>query len=136
MNDDPLIVLYHWRVVLKVIQGFLLNPFCVGFLVLVLAPSTLPLPAPQSDLPATFPFRALGRALSIRQSEAEDLRKNGIPLYRLSSLRNSKTFLELPKIKMLSGRTKLYVGNLSFNATGVAPIPSAECRADIPDLAT
>ena len=47
---------------------------------------------------------------SIRQSEAEDLRKNGIPLYRLSSLRNSKTFLELPKIKMLSGRTKLYVG--------------------------
>ena len=54
---------------------------------------------------------------SIRQSEAEDLLKNGIPLYRLSSIQNSKQVFELPKIQMVEGSTRLYVGKESWEVT-------------------
>ena len=51
---------------------------------------------------------------SIRQSEADDLLKNGIPLYRLSSIHQDKQRFELPKIQMIEGTTRLYVGRNSF----------------------
>lgn len=51
---------------------------------------------------------------SVRQSEAEDLLRNGIPLYRLSSIQNDKHVFELPKIQMLEGSTQLFVGKSMF----------------------
>ena len=54
---------------------------------------------------------------SIRQSEAEDLLKNGIPLYRLSSIQNGRQRFELPKMEMLEGSTRLYVGKKHWEVT-------------------
>lgn len=63
---------------------------------------------------------------AIRQSEAEDLLQNGIPLYRLSSIQNQKQAFALPKIKMLEGSTNLYVGKNTWEVTS---FPSADVFA-------
>lgn len=57
------------------------------------------------------------KEFSIRQSEAEDLLKNGIPLYRLSSIQNERQRFELPKLEMVEGTTKLYVGKKHWEVT-------------------
>lgn len=67
---------------------------------------------------------------SIRQSEAEDLLQNGIPLYRLSSLQNQQQQFYLPKLKMLEGSTRLFVGK---NAWEVTAFPSKDV-AGVPNL--
>lgn len=48
--------------------------------------------------------------LSIRQSEAEDLLKNGIPLYKLTHTFGGKNQFHLPPIQMLQGSLRLFVG--------------------------
>lgn len=60
---------------------------------------------------------------SIRQSEAEDLLRNGIPLYRLSCLRSGVNSFEMPKVKILEGSTRLYAGKNSWEVTS---FPSAQ----------
>lgn len=54
---------------------------------------------------------------SIRQSEAEDLLKNGIPLYRLSSIQQDRQRFELQKRQIIEGSTRLYVGRDSWEVT-------------------
>ena len=59
--------------------------------------------------------------LSIKQSEAEDLLKNGIPLYKLSHSFGGKEQFHIPSTKILEGSTRLYVGK---NAAEVISYPS------------
>lgn len=78
---------------------------------------------------------------SIRQSEAEDLLQNGIPLYRLSSLQNEQQQFYLPKIKMLEGSTRLFVGKnswevTSFPSSSVLGVPNLEDFKTIRDGTT
>lgn len=59
--------------------------------------------------------------LSVRQSEAEDLIKNGIPLYKLSYMFGDITQFHLPKLSLLENSLKLFVGKntaevISFRA--------------------
>lgn len=65
---------------------------------------------------------------SIRQSEAEDLLQNGIPLYRLSSSQNGLNQFALPKRRLLENSARLYVGKdswtlRSFPSTDTASVP-------------
>lgn len=69
---------------------------------------------------------------SIRQSEAEDLLRNGIPLYRLSSIQNDKRVFELPKIQILEGSTQLYVGKNMFEVVSFPK--NQETLPDIEDF--
>lgn len=48
--------------------------------------------------------------LSIRQSEAEDLLKNGIPLYKLSHMFGHESQFYIPKLDIVEGSFSLYVG--------------------------
>lgn len=63
---------------------------------------------------------------SIRQSEAEDLLLNGIPIYRLTSIQAGKPSFALPDIKMLENSTRLYVGKNAWEVTG---FPSADVNS-------
>lgn len=86
-----------------------------------------PIERTNPQYPQTIHFHRLSRnathelffpeEFSIRQSEAEDLLKNGIPLYRLSNIQNDKQRFELPKIQMLEGSTRLYVGKSMWEIT-------------------
>lgn len=60
---------------------------------------------------------------SIRQSEAEDLLLNGIPIYRLTSIQNQQNSFAIPRLKLLENSTRLYVGK---NAWEVTSFPAAE----------
>lgn len=69
--------------------------------------------------------------LSIKQSEAEDLLKNGIPLYKASYMLGNKSQFFLPKLKMLEGSLKLYVGK---ETAEVISYPSENTTLNVHDF--
>lgn len=54
---------------------------------------------------------------SLTQSEAEDLRANGMPIYRLSNTSNGKNNLFIQKKKIIENTLKVYVGKGSWEIT-------------------
>lgn len=54
---------------------------------------------------------------SIIQSEAEDLRANGMPIYRLSNIQDKKVNMYIQKRKIVDGSLKLFVGKNSWEIT-------------------
>lgn len=69
---------------------------------------------------------------SVTQSEAEDLRANGMPIYRLSNISNGKRNLFIQKKKIIDNTLKLYVGKNSWEITSF-PSNDVEQNPDIQD---
>ena len=65
-------------------------------------------------------------SLSAQQAEAEDLLANGIPLYRLSQLREGKEHFELLPRKIRDGSVRLYIGQ---NAWEITSFPSDDVQS-------
>lgn len=70
---------------------------------------------------------------SIRQSEAEDLASNGLPLYKLSSLQNSSNSFQIPKLSLLEGSLRLYSGEKSWSLLSY-PTDNVEGYPEISDF--
>ena len=69
--------------------------------------------------------------LSIRQSEAEDLLKNGIPLYKLSHRFGGKEQFYLPPVNILEGSLRLYVGK---NTAEIISFPADDTPLKVEDF--
>lgn len=69
--------------------------------------------------------------LSIRQSEAEDLLVNGIPLYKLSYDFKDEQQFYIPPLQLLEGSLKLYVGK---NTAEVISFPASSVNMDVEDF--